>query len=90
MWYHDHAFGITRINAYAGLASGYLIIDAAQDAKLANGLPPLGSTLPLIFQDKTFVDPATIITTDPTWSMVARPDVQSLGQPVVRAHLQPA
>ena len=79
MWYHDHAFGITRINAYAGLASGYLIIDAAQDAKLANGLPPLGSTLPLIFQDKTFVDPATIITTDPTWSLVARPDVQSLG-----------
>ena len=37
------------------------------------------STIPLIFQDKKFVDPATIITTDPTWSMVARPDVQSLG-----------
>ena len=34
MWYHDHAHGITRLNAYAGLASGYLIIDAAQDAKL--------------------------------------------------------
>jgi spore coat protein A, manganese oxidase len=78
MWYHDHAHGITRLNAYAGLASGYLIIDAAQDAKL-NTLPPLGSTYPLIFQDKKFVDPATIITTDPTWSIVARPDVQSLG-----------
>ncbi len=79
MWYHDHAHGITRINAYAGLATGYLILDPAQDAKLANGLPPLESTLPLIFQDKTFVDPATIILTDPTWSVVARPDVQSLG-----------
>jgi spore coat protein A len=79
MWYHDHAHGITRINAYAGLASGYLIIDPDQDAKLANGLPPLGSTLPLIFQDKRFVDPATIVLTDPSWSLVARPDVQSLG-----------
>ena len=78
-WYHDHALGITRINAYAGLASGYLLIDPAQDTRLLNGLPPLGSTLPLIFQDKKFVDPATIILTDPTWSMIARPDVQSLG-----------
>jgi len=78
MWYHDHAHGITRLNAYAGLASGYLILDSAQDAKL-NSLPPLGSTYPLIFQDKKFVNPATIITTDPTWLTVARPDVQSLG-----------
>ena len=78
MWYHDHAHGITRLNAYAGLASGYLIIDPAQDAKLSS-LPGIPSTLPLIFQDKTFVDPATIITTDPTWSWVARPDVQNLG-----------
>ena len=27
VWYHDHAFGITRINAYAGIASAYLIRD---------------------------------------------------------------
>jgi spore coat protein A, manganese oxidase len=79
VWYHDHAHGITRINAYAGLASGYLLIDAAQDALLLNAPPPLASTIPLIFQDKVFVDPATIATTDPTWSTVARPDVQSLG-----------
>jgi spore coat protein A len=79
MWYHDHAHGITRINAYAGLASAYLIIDAAQDAKLTNGLPPITSTFPLVFQDKKFVDPATIVLTDPAWSIIARPDVQSLG-----------
>jgi len=78
MWYHDHAHGITRLNAYAGLASGYLILDSAQDEKL-NSLPPLGSTFPLIFQDKRFVNPATIVTTDPTWATVARPDVLSLG-----------
>ncbi len=27
VWYHDHAFGITRINAYAGVASAYIIRD---------------------------------------------------------------
>ena len=27
MWYHDHAVGITRLNAYAGIASGLLIRD---------------------------------------------------------------
>ena len=25
MWYHDHAVGITRLNAYAGLATGYIL-----------------------------------------------------------------
>ncbi len=23
LWYHDHAMGITRLNAYAGLAAPY-------------------------------------------------------------------
>ena len=27
VWYHDHACGITRINAYAGIASAYVITD---------------------------------------------------------------
>jgi spore coat protein A len=79
VWYHDHAFGITRTNAYAGVASGYLILDPVQDALLGLKLPPLASTIPLVFQDKVFVDPATIGTTDPSWATVARADVQSLG-----------
>ncbi len=79
VWYHDHAHGITRINAYAGIASGYLILDTAQEAALAAKIPSINSTVPLVFQDKVFVDPATIGTTDPTWATVARPDVQSLG-----------
>jgi spore coat protein A len=59
-WYHDHAVGITRLNAYAGLASAYLITDAKEQWLIKQGflpnLPgyPLG--LPLIIQDKTFVD----------------------------------
>jgi len=59
-WYHDHAVGITRLNAYAGVASAYLITDALEQWLIQNGyLPnipgyPLG--IPLIIQDKTFVD----------------------------------
>jgi spore coat protein A len=81
VWYHDHAHGITRINAYAGLASGYVILDNNDNNAYveAGKIPALASTLPLIWQDKIFVNPATIGVTDPTWATVARPDVQSLG-----------
>jgi spore coat protein A len=61
VWYHDHAYGITRINAYAGIASGYVITDAYEAA--LTGAPyyvpgPLDSkrTFYLIFQDKIFYD----------------------------------
>ena len=53
MWFHDHAVGITRLNAYAGLASGYFLID---DVELSMGLPVPGDVL--VIQDKIFFDPA--------------------------------
>ena len=68
LWYHDHAFGITRINAYAGIASGYVVDDPAAEAALF--ITPPGATLPdlaamnlrdtyyLIFQDKIFIPQA--------------------------------
>ena len=28
MFYHDHAWGITRLNVYAGEAAGYVVTDA--------------------------------------------------------------
>jgi spore coat protein A, manganese oxidase len=72
MWYHDHAWGITRINAYAGVATGYVIYDDYETLTLGAApynLPgPLDPrTIYLIFQDKTFVDATTIATVDPTW-----------------------
>jgi spore coat protein A, manganese oxidase len=80
VWYHDHAVGITRLNAYAGVASAYLIQDAINDAYVTTGkIPPITQTIPLVWQDKIFVDPATITVGDPTWSVVSRPDVQTLG-----------
>jgi FtsP/CotA-like multicopper oxidase with cupredoxin domain len=42
MWYHDHTFGLTRQNAYAGAAAGYVIMDAAELALL--GLDPSAPT----------------------------------------------
>jgi spore coat protein A, manganese oxidase len=59
VWYHDHAWGITRINAYAGIASAYAITDSYEAQLTAvNKLPgPLDPrTLYLVFQDKIFWD----------------------------------
>ena len=34
MFYHDHAYGITRLNVYAGEAAGYLLYDPAEEDAL--------------------------------------------------------
>jgi spore coat protein A, manganese oxidase len=79
MWYHDHAFGITRNNAYAGIATAYLCVDLANDAaRLTANVPPWADMIPLVWQEKSFVS-ATTPVTDPTWADIARPDVQSIG-----------
>lgn len=59
MWYHDHAFGLTRLNAYAGLATGYVLRDTfEQDMVKTQGLPDFvengGNEIPLVIQDKIF------------------------------------
>jgi FtsP/CotA-like multicopper oxidase with cupredoxin domain len=70
LFYHDHAWGITRLNVYAGEAAGYLITDPTEQKLLgANGpLNGLGVGTPLVIQDKTFVpDAAQLAKQDPTW-----------------------
>ena len=90
MWYHDHAHGTTRLNAYAGLATGYLVLDPTNDfyaggnrltgMPSSSKIPGLLSTIPLVFQDKIFVDPLTIGATDPTWTTkMTDPKSQQLG-----------
>jgi spore coat protein A, manganese oxidase len=49
--YHDHAMGMTRLNAYAGLFGAYLI----RDPKAEVGLPAGKYDVPFILQDKTFL-----------------------------------
>jgi spore coat protein A, manganese oxidase len=53
LWYHDHAIHLTRLNAYAGMAAGYLISDDAE-AGLVNSFVIPSSPIPLIIQDKGF------------------------------------
>jgi spore coat protein A len=53
MWYHEHAHEFTRLNAYAGVASGYVLMDPFE-LGLIGGVLPL-TQIPLIFQDKVFV-----------------------------------
>ena len=81
LFYHDHAWGITRLNVYAGEAAGYLIQDNVELAMMNGGtvngrvftagtIPP-SAMIPLVIQDKTYVDAATILGptgTDPTWN----------------------
>jgi FtsP/CotA-like multicopper oxidase with cupredoxin domain len=66
VWYHDHAIGITRLNAYAGIASAYIIIDDFETALVNSGLLPDLVGIPLVIQDKAFV-PRNILRQDPTW-----------------------
>ncbi len=83
MFYHDHAYGITRLNVYAGEAAGYILQDPVLDSNWTCTI--LGSCvantnslvskkvipatqIPLIIQDKTFVpDTAQLAKEDPTW-----------------------
>jgi spore coat protein A, manganese oxidase len=53
LWYHDHAEGTTRLNAYAGLASAFILRDAFELALTASGAIP-SREIPLVIQDKTF------------------------------------
>jgi FtsP/CotA-like multicopper oxidase with cupredoxin domain len=89
MFYHDHAYGITRLNVYVGEAAGYLVTDPVEQ-DFINGtnnsganptsariLPDLG--IPLIIQDKTFVDETTIAAQDPTWNWGTTPPTPHRG-----------
>jgi FtsP/CotA-like multicopper oxidase with cupredoxin domain len=83
MFYHDHAWGITRLNVYAGEAAGYLLVDPAEEDDLAvagvpgtiGTTPDLAHLIPLVIQDKTFVSDASCpYATDATrWTTATDP-----------------
>lgn len=66
MFYHDHAWGITRLNVLVGMAAGYVIRDQFEDELVAAGVVP-ADEIPLVIQDRTFVA-SDIRDTDPTWN----------------------
>jgi len=88
MFYHDHAWGITRLNVYIGEAAGYLITDAVEEQLINDGLIPslpgiYRYGIPLVIQDKSFVDAATVRVTDPTWNWgTGMPDASGVRHPV--------
>jgi FtsP/CotA-like multicopper oxidase with cupredoxin domain len=68
MFYHDHSWGITRLNVYAGEAAGYLIGDKTEDKLVSTGTIP-SAQLPLVIQDRTFVPgKEQLDKQDPTWN----------------------
>lgn len=89
MFYHDHAYGITRLNVYAGEAAGYVLTDQVEQDLIAGTdvsgvnpnhlqvLPDVG--IPLVIQDKTFVDATTIGYQDPLWQWGATPGTAHTG-----------
>ena len=89
MFYHDHAYGITRLNVYAGEAAGYILTDQVEQDLIVGTdvsgvnpghlqiLPDIG--IPLIIQDKTYVDNTTIGYQDPTWVWGSTPGTAHTG-----------
>ncbi|NWJ42243.1 MAG: multicopper oxidase domain-containing protein [Geothrix sp.] len=75
LWFHDHSMGITRLNAYAGVAAFYIIKDPVVEgagalANLPKGryanpvVPSLQSDefdLPVVIQDKAFTEDGSIV-----------------------------
>jgi len=93
MFYHDHAWGITRLNVYAGEAAGYVITDSVEQDLVTRGVLP-ADMIPLVIQDKTFVN-ADVTThpsgggkvmttreTDPLWNWGSLPKVNGVVPPV--------
>jgi FtsP/CotA-like multicopper oxidase with cupredoxin domain len=100
MFYHDHSYGITRLNVYAGEAAGYLLRDAVEQSLISSGIIP-ADEIPLVIQDKTFVpDNTTPITNiygnfssqldfqDPTWNTTLWGGPGSLWYPHVYVPMQ--
>jgi FtsP/CotA-like multicopper oxidase with cupredoxin domain len=83
MFYHDHAWGITRLNVYAGEAAAYLITDPTEESLVGQGIIP-ADQIPLVIQDKTFVpDAAQLEAQDPTWDISRWGGLGSLWMPHV-------
>lgn len=71
LWYHDHAWGITRFNPLCGIAGAYLLRDNDENALLSgksdendkrknreSKIPSGKYDIPVVLQDK-FLDPIT-------------------------------
>lgn len=83
MFYHDHSFGITRLNFYAGELAPYLLTDPVEQQLVTDNIIP-SDQIPLVIQDKTFVpDEPQLAAQDPTWDVAGWGGKGSLWAPHV-------
>ena len=56
LWFHDHGFGTTRLNVFAGLAAAYILRDEHDTGTEPNpaGIPGGAYEIPLVIQDRQF------------------------------------
>ncbi len=56
LWFHDHGFGTTRLNVFAGLAAAYILRDEHDTGAEPNpaGIPGGAYEIPLVIQDRQF------------------------------------
>jgi spore coat protein A len=56
LWFHDHGFGTTRLNVFAGLAAAYILRDEFDTGTEPNpaGIPGGAYEIPLVIQDRQF------------------------------------
>jgi FtsP/CotA-like multicopper oxidase with cupredoxin domain len=88
MFYHDHAWGITRLNVYAGEAAPYLITDPTEQRLINEGVLP-SDQLPLAIQDKTYVPSlGQLALQDETWDPARWGDEGDLWLPHVYSPAQ--
>jgi spore coat protein A len=63
LWFHDHAFGATRLNVFAGLAAAYILRDEFDTGTEPNpiGIPGGAYEIPLVIQDRQFNPDGTFL-----------------------------
>ena len=70
LFYHDHTYGITRLNVYAGEIGNYIINDPVEQQLITDGIIPADQIV-LNIQDKSFVpDDTQLLRQDPLWDKV--------------------
>jgi spore coat protein A len=63
LWFHDHGFGATRLNVFAGLAAAYILRDAHDTGTEPNpaAIPGGAYEIPLVIQDRQFNPDGTFL-----------------------------
>jgi FtsP/CotA-like multicopper oxidase with cupredoxin domain len=81
LWFHDHAFGTTRLNVLGGAAAFYLLRDALDTGRPGNPLrlPAGDKEVEIVIQDRAFDTQGQLLYYDP--AQLAQPEVHPLWRP---------